>query len=116
MDRSQPLLVAHPPPAWPTTSSPRSRWTGRPAAPRRSARPRTAPDTRRCRRSLLALAVELRPEVSRGRLQDFIGPAQLLVLPLQLDHPGPLRTDQTRSISRLDLLLDDPPPQRLPVD
>src|SRR5438094_453513 len=63
----------------------RSRWKGRTAAPRRSARPRTPPGRRRCRRRLLQAAVELRRrEKRRDGAQNLIRPAQLSVLLFQL--------------------------------
>src|SRR5207302_6918054 len=79
----------------------------------RSARPRTVPDSCRCRRSPVVSAVELRPEESRCRLQDLIGPAQLPILSLELGDPRALVSSEPRAVARLDLLLDHPPPQRL---
>src|SRR4051794_33957224 len=67
---------------------------GRTATSCRSARPRTRRDGRRCRRLPLRLRVELPREESRRRFQDLIRPAQLAVLPLELD--------QTRSFARRD--------------
>ena len=46
--------------------------------------PEAVPVCRRCRRLSRLLAVELRPEESRRGLEDFVGPAQLLHLPLEL--------------------------------
>lgn len=47
----------------------------------------THPGGHRYRRSLPRLAVELRPEESRSRLQNLIRPTQFEVLPLQLLDP-----------------------------
>src|SRR4051794_13101434 len=67
---------------------------GRTATSCRSARPRTRRDGRRCTRLPLRLRVELPREESRRRFQNLIRPAQLAVLPLELD--------QTRSFARRD--------------
>src|SRR5438045_3570243 len=57
--------------------------------------------------------VELGREENRRRLEDFIGPAQLSVLPLQPLDLGMLLTGQTGPRSRVHLGLTDPLPQRL---
>ena len=57
--------------------------TGRSAARRRSARPRSVPCLLRCRRSSRRSAVELRRDEGRCGLEDLVGPAELEVLALQ---------------------------------
>src|SRR5438105_10422954 len=81
---------------------------GRPAAPRRSARPRTPGDGRRCSGSPLRSAVELRPEESRRRLEDLIGPPQLEVLALQLLDPLALLGREPVALAAVDLGLAPP--------
>src|SRR5437660_3490687 len=60
-------------------------------------------------------AVELRPEESRGRLQDLVGPAQLAVLTLELADAGSIVSPQPGPVPVLDVLLDHPAAQRLAV-
>jgi hypothetical protein len=55
-------------------------------------------------------------EESRGRLQDFIGPAQLEVLSFQLLHPGPLVGAQPGPLAGIGLGPPHPPSKRLVVD
>src|SRR5664279_2756385 len=68
----------------------RSRWKGRSACTRRSARPRNLPCASGQTRSSLLSAVELRSEESRGCLQDLVGPPEFAVLPLEFLDARPL--------------------------
>src|SRR5262245_37037766 len=60
-----------------------------------------------------AVAVELRREENRRRLEDLIGPAQLSVLPLQPLDLGILLAGDTRPAPGIHLGLADPLAQRL---
>src|SRR4030095_3244839 len=93
-----------------------ARWTGRRAAPCRSARPRTGPCARGCRRSSVGSAVELRREESRRGLEDLIRPAQLPDLPLQLVEARALFAGQAKPQTVVDLGAADPVAQRLMRD
>src|SRR5215472_7816961 len=94
----------------------RSRWTGRPPAPGRSARPRTGPCAHRCSWSPRSSAVELGREESRRALQDLVGTPQLPVLPLELGDAPTLLGRHARSLAAVDLRLLDPVAQRLRPD
>src|SRR5262245_26925559 len=94
----------------------RSSWTGRPAAPGRSARPRTVRGGRRCSRRSALWAVELRREESRRRPQDRVRPAQLTHLALQLADPGTVKRRRPRPFASIDLRGPDPLAQRLRAD
>src|SRR5271157_3643549 len=94
----------------------RSRSWGRSAVGRRSARPRRSHGSDRCSGSLLRAAVELRPEESRGALEDLVGAAQLPVLLLELDDTASLLGGEARSSALVDLGLADPLAKRLRSD
>src|SRR5712691_9661801 len=81
---------------------------GRPAAPRRSARPRSGSGGCRRSGSPLRSAVELRPEESRSRLEDLIRPPQLEVLPLELLDPPALLGGEALAFAAVDLGLAQP--------
>ena len=83
--------------------------TGQSARPCRSARPRKRPGSGRCRPSGLESAVELRLGKKRaGRLEDLIGPAQFLVLALQLLEVFALAGRQPIALAGIDFLALDP--------
>src|ERR687898_3271689 len=116
MDRSQPLLAAPPPPAWPTRL--RRVVGGRGdlqhLADRLDPEPPPVPvdvgdHFLRWRSSSAPKKAAAVFKISLARRSSLFSRSSSTI-------PGPLRTDQTRSVSRLDLMLDDPPPQRLPVD
>src|SRR5918995_5910857 len=116
MDRSQPLLVAHPPPAWPTRLRRvvGGRGDVQHLADRLDPEPPPVPvdvgdHFLRGRSSSAPKKAAAVFKISLARRSSLFSRSSSTI-------PGPLRTDQTRSVSRLDLMLDDPPPQRLPVD
>src|SRR5579863_10236187 len=86
------------------------------SAPCRSARPRSGPGSRRCRRLSLWSAVELRPEESRGRLQDLVRPPELFHLALEFAKPRPLVRREPRTRAAVDFGTPHPDSQRLVVD
>lgn len=82
--------------------------TGRSLRPRRSARPRSIRGGPRYRRLLLRPPVELRPEESRGRLQDLVRPTELFVLTLELCDLVALASREPGTISGLHFGLQHP--------
>lgn len=59
------------------------------------------------------LAVELRPEETRGAFEDFIRPPQLTVLLLELTHPPGLRSTYPGALAIINIRLPHPRPYRL---
>ena len=59
------------------------------------------------------LAVELRPEETRGPLEDLVGPAELAVFLLQLTRPSALARGHPRRATIVDVGLPHPQADRL---
>ena len=91
-----------------------SNTTGQSAKPCRSARPHRYRGTGQCTPSTLESAVELRLSEKRaGRLEDVVGPAQLLDLTLQRLNALTLLSAKAIPGSSVDILLLDPVVERL---
>ncbi len=58
------------------------------------------------------LAVELRPEETRGALEDFIRPPQLTVFLLELAQPPGLRCTHPWALAIINIRLPHPRPYR----
>ncbi|GAA1122280.1 hypothetical protein GCM10009582_19460 [Arthrobacter flavus] len=56
------------------------------------------------------LAVELRPEETRGALEDFIRPPQFTVFLLKLTHPPGLRGTHPGALAIINICLPHPRP------
>ena len=88
--------------------------TGQSAKPCRSARPHRYHGGGQCTPSTLESAVELRlGEKRAGRLEDVIGPAQLLDLPLQCLELLAFAADQALALAAVNLIALDPIVERL---
>src|SRR6185312_12317837 len=91
-----------------------STWTGRSAAPRRSARPRSGLDGRRYTRPSLRSAVERRLGEKRGRrFQNLVRAFEFEVFALEPLQLGAFVGRQASPLPRIALGLADPPAQRL---